>query len=245
MRLESNIPPLSEFVACPTRHPTWPIFASLEVMPRVSIVLHLPIAYDDITRQLASDNDNYKISAHSILHEFAVENEVMITSHPEIGRELHVWCTDSSKVLKSLVSSSTSWTSHGILISYQLSAWMIHLWLQSVPYSHYRHLQLARHRDQLHLLHHDFDVIFSYWCCNHHLVPIEKIHARCGSVLPGHACYLLSLHSTEMNDFKPRMIGIALVVFFYCFVLFSCVFYPTSVMMGKLSVYGPIKGWEL
>ena len=100
MRHESNIP-LSEFVACPTRHPICPIFASLEVVPKVFIALHLPIAYDDITRQLpiaydditrqlASDKYNYKISAHSILHEFAVENEVTITSHSEIGRELHV-----------------------------------------------------------------------------------------------------------------------------------------------------------
>jgi len=42
---------LLKFVACPTKHPTCPIFASLKVMPIVSIVLHLPVAYDDITRQ--------------------------------------------------------------------------------------------------------------------------------------------------------------------------------------------------
>ena len=48
--------PLLAFIACPT-------FASLEVMRKVSIALHLPVAYDDITRQLASDNDIYKFFA--------------------------------------------------------------------------------------------------------------------------------------------------------------------------------------
>ena len=56
---ESSIP-LSESVVCATRHLTCPIFASLEVMPRVSTAVHLLVAYDDITRQLANDNDNYK-----------------------------------------------------------------------------------------------------------------------------------------------------------------------------------------
>ena len=60
---------LSEFVACPTGHPICPIFTSLEIMLRVSTKLHLPVAYDDITRQLANGNDNYKFSAcpYSIL----------------------------------------------------------------------------------------------------------------------------------------------------------------------------------
>jgi len=71
-------------------------------MPRVSPALHLPVAYDDIIKQIANDNNNYKFSAcpYSILQEFAVEIEVMITSHPEIVRELHIRCTGSSKVLK-------------------------------------------------------------------------------------------------------------------------------------------------
>jgi len=54
---------LSEFVTCPTRHPTCLIFILLEVILRVSTALHLPVAYDDITRQLAKDNDNYKFFA--------------------------------------------------------------------------------------------------------------------------------------------------------------------------------------
>ena len=64
--------------------------------------LHLPNTYDDITGQLVNDNDNYNFSAHpySILQEFAVENELTATSHPEIGRKLHVRCTCSSKILK-------------------------------------------------------------------------------------------------------------------------------------------------
>ena len=73
-------------------------------MPRVSTVLHLPVGYDNITKQLTNDSDNYKFSAspYSILQEFAVKNEVTVTSHPEIGRELHVRCTCSYKVLKKL-----------------------------------------------------------------------------------------------------------------------------------------------
>jgi len=61
------------------------------------------VAHDDsLTRYIAIYNDNYKFSAclYSILQEFAVENEVNVTSHPEIRRELHVQCTCSSKVLK-------------------------------------------------------------------------------------------------------------------------------------------------
>jgi len=51
----------------------------------------LLVAYDDITKQLANDN-NYNFSArpYSVLQEFAVEIEVMATSHPEVVRELHV-----------------------------------------------------------------------------------------------------------------------------------------------------------
>ena len=104
MYSESSIP-LSEFVACPSRHPICSIFASLEVMPRVYIV-HLPVAYDDITGQLANDNDNYKFSAcsNSVLQEFVVETEVMIISHPEVVRGIHVRHIDSSKVLQRITS---------------------------------------------------------------------------------------------------------------------------------------------
>jgi len=55
-----------------------------------------------ITKQLANDINNYKFFAcpYSTLQEFTVENEVPFTSHPEIERELHVRCTDFSKILK-------------------------------------------------------------------------------------------------------------------------------------------------
>jgi len=71
-------------------------------VPRVSTALHLLVVYNNVTRQLGSDNDNYKFSAcpYSILQEFAVENEVVVISYPEIRRELHVKCTCSSKILK-------------------------------------------------------------------------------------------------------------------------------------------------
>ena len=94
--------PLSEFVAYPTRYPICPIFASLEVMSRMSTTLHLSVAYDDTTRQLANCNGNYNFSAcpSNILHDFAVDDEVIVTSHLEIVRELYVRRTGSSKGLK-------------------------------------------------------------------------------------------------------------------------------------------------
>ena len=93
MCLESNIP-LLELIKCPTRHPICRIFTSLKIMPECLLynVLHLLVAYDDVTRQLANDNDNYKFSAcsYSVLQEFVVEIEVMVTSQPEVVKELHV-----------------------------------------------------------------------------------------------------------------------------------------------------------
>jgi len=108
-----------------------PFFASLEVMSRVSIALHLPVAYNDITRQLANNNVNYKFSAcpYSILREFAVENEVTVTSHPEIGWELHLRCICSSKVLKRFAFITDRLAVSWILILNQLSAVIIHHWL--------------------------------------------------------------------------------------------------------------------
>jgi len=71
-------------------------------MPKISTALHLPVVYHDIIRQLANDEGNYKFSTcpYSILQEFAIENEVMVTSHSEIERKLHIQCTYFSKVLK-------------------------------------------------------------------------------------------------------------------------------------------------
>ena len=55
------------------------------VMSTVSIALHLYVAFD-ITRQLANCNNNYKFSAcpYSVLQEFAVDSEVIVTSHSEM-----------------------------------------------------------------------------------------------------------------------------------------------------------------
>jgi len=67
-------------------------------MPIVSTALHLSVVYEDTTKQLANDNDNYKFFAcpYSVLQEFTIEIEVVVTSDPEVGRELHVRCTGSS-----------------------------------------------------------------------------------------------------------------------------------------------------
>jgi len=64
-------------------------------MPRVSTVLHLPVAHDDnLTIQIAICNDNYKFAAYlySIVHEFAIDNKVIVTSYSETVRKLHAWC---------------------------------------------------------------------------------------------------------------------------------------------------------
>ena len=47
---------------------------------------------NDITRQLANCDENYKFSVYpySVLQEFAVDSEVIVASHPEIVRESHI-----------------------------------------------------------------------------------------------------------------------------------------------------------
>ena len=72
-------------------------------MLRVPTVLHFPVAHiDDITSPIAICNDAYKFVAnlYSILQEFAVDSKVMVTSHPEIVRKLHAWCTYFDRILK-------------------------------------------------------------------------------------------------------------------------------------------------
>jgi len=48
---------------CHPRHPSF--FSLLGVMPKVPTILHLPVAQDDdITRQLANYDENYKCAAY-------------------------------------------------------------------------------------------------------------------------------------------------------------------------------------
>ena len=51
---------------------------------------------------MTNDNNKYKFFAcpYSVLQEFAVDSEVIITSQSEIVRKLHVWYTGPYKVLK-------------------------------------------------------------------------------------------------------------------------------------------------
>ena len=100
---ESNVPPSVGLDVYPPRQVISLILPSLEVMPRILIVLHLPVAHiDDITRSIAICNDAYKFAANSynILQEFAVDNKVMITSHPEVARKLYARCKDFDRALK-------------------------------------------------------------------------------------------------------------------------------------------------
>ena len=63
---KSSIPPLEWLEVCPPRHHVYIICASIRVMPRVSTALHLFVAHDDnLTRQIAICNDNYKFVAYS------------------------------------------------------------------------------------------------------------------------------------------------------------------------------------
>jgi len=79
------------------------ILPSLGVTLRVSIALHLHVAYiDNITTLIAICNDTYKFVAYSynILQEFAVDSKVMVSSYPEVMRKWHGWRTYLDKILK-------------------------------------------------------------------------------------------------------------------------------------------------
>ena len=72
-------------------------------MLRIPIVLHLHVAHiDDITRPIAICNGTYKfvVYLYSILQEFIVDNKVIVTSHAETVRKLHVWRTYFNRILK-------------------------------------------------------------------------------------------------------------------------------------------------
>ena len=74
---------------------------SLVVEPCEQVALHLSVAHDKISRQIAICNDNYKFTvfSHNISHGFAV-NEVTSMFHHEIVMSLHNHRTSSYKVLK-------------------------------------------------------------------------------------------------------------------------------------------------
>jgi len=100
---ESSITPSAGLDVCLPRHPRYILLSSLGIMPRVSAALHLFVAHiDDITRMIAICNDTYKFvtCSYSILQEFAVDNKVMVTSHPEVVRKLHTWRTYFDRILK-------------------------------------------------------------------------------------------------------------------------------------------------
>ena len=77
-------------------------------MSKILTALHSPVAHDDITRQLANYDNNYKFSVYlySMLQEFVVDSEVIVIviSHPEVVRKSHTWHTDSPIVLGGLLS---------------------------------------------------------------------------------------------------------------------------------------------
>ena len=73
------------------------LFLYLGVIPSESDALNLPVTHDQISRQIAICNNNYKVDAylHIILQKFTVDDEVMVTIHfdrfpPGTVRKLHV-----------------------------------------------------------------------------------------------------------------------------------------------------------
>ena len=90
--------PLTEYVAHLPRHHMYSLSLPSGIMPKVSITLHLRVAFDDITRQLVNCNNNNKFFAcpYSVLHEL----------HSEIARKLHAWRTYPDRVLKRSASST-------------------------------------------------------------------------------------------------------------------------------------------
>jgi len=202
--------------------------------------LHLPVAYDDITKQLANDYNHYKFSIcpYSVLQEFAVEIEVIVTSHFEVVRELHIWCTSSSKVLKRFASITDqldiSWDPGNgsvfngdeslllvVCVLFELLSTAVDPSWKPVP-------------PQPPWLRSDANAGSS----TSTIALLRWYVWRDSSVWPNHAWHLPSPHSPEMNAFKPRkMMGIALVslvvVLFYLFSL-------TSDVIGNFLVCEPI-----
>jgi len=100
---ESNVPLSAGLDVCSHRHVISLILLSLGVMFKIPNALHLLVAHiDDITRSIIICNDNYKFAAniYSILQEFAFDNKVIVTSHPEAVSKLHAWRIDFDKSLK-------------------------------------------------------------------------------------------------------------------------------------------------
>jgi len=81
----SNAILLAVFDVHPLRKYIYLFFLSLRVRPSKFDALHVPVMHDEISRQIAICNDDYKFVTypHSILHEFAVNNKVMIAIHFE------------------------------------------------------------------------------------------------------------------------------------------------------------------
>ena len=78
---------------CSLRHLIYLIISSLGVMPRVPTGMHLLVAYiDNITKSIAICNYTYKFVTYpyNTLQEFAVDNMVIFSSHPEDVRKLHI-----------------------------------------------------------------------------------------------------------------------------------------------------------
>jgi len=72
---------------------------------------HLLVAHDEISKQIAICNDDYKFVTypHSILQKFAVDGEVIVTIHFEgfstgTVRKLHARRTGSYRVLRMITS---------------------------------------------------------------------------------------------------------------------------------------------
>jgi len=82
--------PLTESVASFPRQSYVSLSLSSGVMLRKFTTLHLHVAFDNITRQLANCNDNYNfyVCPYSVLQEFAIDSEVIVTSYSEMQKKV-------------------------------------------------------------------------------------------------------------------------------------------------------------
>ena len=166
-----------------------------------------------------------------MLQEFAVDSEVILTSHHKIVRKSRAWRTGSPKVLKrfALISDEfdISWDPGiGPVFSGDDLLGILHVF-----YSSYLWLQPICHGGQFHLHHHGLDVMHHCYCHDHHLGVIEVMRGDC-SVWPGHTCYLLPTAFTGDECFSSRgelmgLLLVAFIVFFLfafivVFICFSC-----------------------
>jgi len=171
--------------------------------------LHFPVTHNNIIRHLANCNSNHKFSVcpYSILQEFVVDNEVIVMSHHEIVRELHIWRQGSDRVLKRIAFLA-------LQVGYPMGSWyQLDLQWRRSDLSSCMFLARATVSCSWAVTEArpTSTTLAPTWCTSVGSSTTTLAWLRClmrgdNSVWPGHACYLLLLHSPKMNAFKSGKI---------------------------------------